>query len=193
MELASHGSVLCQVHNSGKSRYPNPHVREAGAMLARFCGCQVAAGLVSSTSWGRPAGFWRLKAVLFGDGGARGCCAGAGEGKKVRPLGEASRRGERAKRGFDAPPLGEGGGLGGQGEDRPDLLHARDGFRAGAKAQAQRRARMALAPRTVQNIPERLRREATTVLHPASMTPEPTKRCWRRNLGYRMRSAFRSK
>ena len=37
--------------------------------------------------------------------------------------------------------------------------------------------------RTVQNIPERLRREATTVLHPASITPEPTKRCWRRNLG----------
>ena len=33
---------------------------------------------------------------------------------------------------------------------------------------------MALAPRTVQNIPNLLRRKATTVLHPASMTPEPT-------------------
>jgi hypothetical protein len=32
----------------------------------------------------------------------------------------------------------------------------------------------ALAPRTVQNMPERLRREPITVLQPASMTPEPT-------------------
>ena len=36
---------------------------------------------------------------------------------------------------------------------------------------------MALAPRTVQDIPVRLRREVFTFLHPASMTPEPTKRC----------------
>ena len=39
------------------------------------------------------------------------------------------------------------------------------------------------APRTVQNIPDCLRREPITVLHPASMTPEPTNKCWRRNLG----------
>jgi hypothetical protein len=36
---------------------------------------------------------------------------------------------------------------------------------------------------TVQNIPDCLRRDPITVLHPASMTPEPTKRCWRRNFG----------
>ena len=41
---------------------------------------------------------------------------------------------------------------------------------------------MALAPRTVQNIPDLLRRKATTVLHPASMTPEPTNRCVRLGL-----------
>jgi hypothetical protein len=34
---------------------------------------------------------------------------------------------------------------------------------------------MALAPRTVQNMPERLSREPITVLHPASITPEPNK------------------
>lgn len=52
---------------------------------------------------------------------------------------------------------------------------------------------MALAPRTVQNMPDRLRREPMTALQPASITPEPTNRCWERNLGYRMRSAFQLK
>jgi hypothetical protein len=33
---------------------------------------------------------------------------------------------------------------------------------------------MALAPRTDQNMPDCLRREPITALHPASMTPEPT-------------------
>jgi hypothetical protein len=33
---------------------------------------------------------------------------------------------------------------------------------------------MALAPRTVQNMPERLSLDPITVLHPASITPEPT-------------------
>jgi len=37
---------------------------------------------------------------------------------------------------------------------------------------------MALAPRTVQNMPEGLRREPITVLQPASITPEPTNRFW---------------
>src|ERR1700730_5297145 len=36
------------------------------------------------------------------------------------------------------------------------------------------RAMMALAPRTLQNIPERFRRDPTTALQPASITPEPT-------------------
>jgi hypothetical protein len=40
-----------------------------------------------------------------------------------------------------------------------------------------------LAPRTVQNIPDCLSREAITVLHPASITPEPTNKRWRRNGG----------
>ncbi len=40
-----------------------------------------------------------------------------------------------------------------------------------------RRAMIAFAPRTVQNMPDFLRREPITVLQPASMTPEPTKRC----------------
>ena len=39
----------------------------------------------------------------------------------------------------------------------------------------QRRARMALAPRTDQCMPDCLRRSPTTVRQPASMTPEPTK------------------
>jgi hypothetical protein len=38
-----------------------------------------------------------------------------------------------------------------------------------------------------------VRREPMTVLQPASITPEPTKMCCCRNLGYRMRSAFFSK
>src|ERR1700677_2045353 len=52
---------------------------------------------------------------------------------------------------------------------------------------------IALAPRTVQNMPDCLSREPITVLHPASMTPEPTNKCWRRNLGERMHSALLSK
>src|ERR1019366_3506113 len=50
-----------------------------------------------------------------------------------------------------------------------------------------------VAARTVQNMPDCLQREPITVLQPASMTPEPTNRCWLRNSGYRMRSAFLSK
>src|SRR5260370_4075374 len=52
---------------------------------------------------------------------------------------------------------------------------------------------MGLAPRTVQDIPDGLRREPITVLHPAWITPEPTNKCWRRNLGWGIRSAFLSK
>ena len=42
---------------------------------------------------------------------------------------------------------------------------------------------MALAPRTVQNMPDSLRRWATTVLQAASITPEPTNRFCFRNSG----------
>ena len=42
---------------------------------------------------------------------------------------------------------------------------------------------MALAPRTVQNIPDCLRRTPITVLQPASITPDPTNKFWSRNLG----------
>jgi hypothetical protein len=41
---------------------------------------------------------------------------------------------------------------------------------------------MALAPRTIQNMPDCLRREAITVLHRVDDT-EPTNRCWRRKFG----------
>src|ERR1035437_5338382 len=47
----------------------------------------------------------------------------------------------------------------------------------------QRKAMMALAPRTVQNIPERFRRDPMTDLQPASITPEPTKSPMARNRG----------
>ena len=36
---------------------------------------------------------------------------------------------------------------------------------------------MALALRTVQNVPDCLHREPVMVLRPASMTPEPTNKC----------------
>src|SRR5688500_15944840 len=42
---------------------------------------------------------------------------------------------------------------------------------------------MALAPSTVQNIPERFSRAPMTVLHAASMTPEPTNRSVRSEAG----------
>jgi hypothetical protein len=42
---------------------------------------------------------------------------------------------------------------------------------------------MALAPRRLQNMLDRLSCDAITVLHPASITPEPTNRCWRPNSG----------
>src|ERR1700686_4178890 len=57
----------------------------------------------------------------------------------------------------------------------------------------QRSATMALAPRTVQNMPDCLSRDPITVLHPASITPEPMNNPCFRNLGYRMRSLLRSK
>ena len=41
---------------------------------------------------------------------------------------------------------------------------------------------MSLAPRTVQNVPERLSR-VPIILQPASITPEPTNNPWRRNSG----------
>jgi len=49
---------------------------------------------------------------------------------------------------------------------------------------------MAFAPRTVQNMPDWWHRAPISVLHPASMTPVPTNRCWSRNFGYRRRRAF---
>ena len=45
----------------------------------------------------------------------------------------------------------------------------------------QRRAMIRLAPSTVQNMPDCFRREPMTVLHPASMTPEPTNNPCARN------------
>src|SRR6266481_1578027 len=45
----------------------------------------------------------------------------------------------------------------------------------------QRRAMMALAPRTDQCIPDCLRRSPITVRQPASITPEPTKNFFSRN------------
>lgn len=45
---------------------------------------------------------------------------------------------------------------------------------------AQRRAMMALAPRTVQRMPDCFSRNPTTVLQPASTTPDPTNRPWLR-------------
>src|SRR5215831_16252803 len=42
---------------------------------------------------------------------------------------------------------------------------------------------MALAPHTVQNIPDGFSREPITVWQPASMTPEPTKSFFRRTRG----------
>ncbi len=71
---------------------------------------------------------------------------GRGEGKIPAPIARA-RGGERARRFFRRPALGEGGGLRGQGEDLPNFLHPREGFRAGAKAQAQLAAEAAHAPR----------------------------------------------
>ena len=53
-----------------------------------------------------------------------------------------------------------------------------------------RRARMALAPRRVQNVPDCLSRDPMMVLHPASITPEPMKRCCFRKMGQRMRWAL---
>ena len=46
---------------------------------------------------------------------------------------------------------------------------------------------MALAPRRVQSVPDCLSRDPMTVLHPASITPEPMKRCCFRKMGQRMR------
>ena len=50
-----------------------------------------------------------------------------------------------------------------------------------------RRAMMALAPLTVQCMPERLRRLQTTLRHPASTTPEATPKPWARNFAYVIR------
>jgi predicted nucleic acid-binding protein len=47
---------------------------------------------------------------------------------------------------------------------------------------------MELAPRTVQNMPDCFRRDPMTVLQPASITPEPAKRCWRRDSWLRNRA-----
>ena len=52
---------------------------------------------------------------------------------------------------------------------------------------------MALAPRTVQNIPDRFRRGADYRLAAGFDDAGTNKRCCRRNLGYRIRSALRSK
>ena len=52
-----------------------------------------------------------------------------------------------------------------------------------APTQQQRRAMIALAPFTVQNMPDCFSREPITVLHPASITPEPTNRFSLRNEG----------
>ena len=45
----------------------------------------------------------------------------------------------------------------------------------------ERKAKIALAPRTVQNIPDCFRRDRITVLQSASIIPEPTKGCCLRN------------
>ena len=49
--------------------------------------------------------------------------------------------------------------------------------------QQQRRAMIASAPRTVQNMPDGLSREPITVLQPASITPDPTNKFLARNSG----------
>ncbi len=54
----------------------------------------------------------------------------------------------------------------------------------------KRFARRALAPRGVQNLPDCLSRDPMMVLHPASITPEPMKRCCFRKMGQRMRWAL---
>lgn len=53
----------------------------------------------------------------------------------------------------------------------------------------QRRAMIALAPVTLQRIPDCLSR-SPMLLQAASTTPEPTKRPWRRNSAYRIRFAL---
>src|ERR1035438_7577941 len=115
--------------------HPNPHVRTAAAALAGFSACNFAGPLLSAgILWNRerlPA----LNADLFGDEEARGTALGPRRKKSEnRPGGLAQI--ERVMR-FLRAPLGEGGRLRGEGEDGPNFLHAGDGFRAGAKAQAQ--------------------------------------------------------
>src|SRR3990172_8297021 len=57
----------------------------------------------------------------------------------------------------------------------------------------QRRAIILFAPLTVQCIPDCFRRCPTTVRHPASRTPEPTKSPLFLKSAYRIRSLFFSK
>src|SRR6266849_3067591 len=54
----------------------------------------------------------------------------------------------------------------------------------------QRSARTFSAPDSPQNMPDCLQREPITVLQPASMTPEPIKRPWRRKAPYCIRSTL---
>ena len=75
----------------------------------------------------------------------------------------------------------------------PQLTQRARKLRLQQQADFQRRATIALAPRTLQNIPERFSRDAITVRRPASITPEPTNRPCRRNSRYLIRSALRWK
>jgi len=82
-------------------------------------------------------------------GRVAGCC-GCGRRAKIRePLAGTRKRGPGKSFSAAARRSGEGGGLCGLGEDLPHFLHARDGFGAGAKAQAQLAAEAAHAPRQV--------------------------------------------
>lgn len=54
----------------------------------------------------------------------------------------------------------------------------------------QRKARIFSAPGSPQNMPDCLQRAPMTVLHPASTTPEPMKKPWRRKVPYYMRSTL---
>src|ERR1035437_8066706 len=97
--------------------------------------------------------YWRPGAAGYAERGfgrcvkGRGYCLAAAREETWRPSEEDLRKLTGGSGSGDALDLGEGGRLRGQGEDGPNFLHAGDGFRAGAKAQAQLAAEAAHPPR----------------------------------------------
>src|SRR5581483_4544960 len=69
------------------------------------------------------------------------------------------------------------------GRDKSGIYRAREAQKSSKRPERmqQRRAMIALAPRTDQRIPECLSRSPMTVRHPASTTPDPTKKSFLRN------------